>query len=101
NPANRHGCSVARISQAGKLGKHELVGLAMHPNCKITIDGKPASGFFMERLTSCRVLDKEGTDSDSISIDLNDDPIASIPRKGAIIRVWMGYVSPTYLGAFT
>lgn len=75
----------------------------MHPQCRITIDGKQVSGVFMERLSSCRVTDKEGAEADSVSIELNDDPPAAIPRKGAIIRVWMGYqeTGVSYMGAFT
>lgn len=75
----------------------------MNPQCKITIDGKLASGVFMERLTSCEVTDKDGFTSDSVSIELNDYPPAAIPRKGAIIRVWMGYSagSMAFMGAFT
>lgn len=75
----------------------------MHPQCKITVDGTLVSGTFMERLTSCRVTDKEGAESDSVSIELNDSPPAAIPRKGAIIRVWMGYreTGVSFLGAFT
>lgn len=75
----------------------------MRPQCKITIDGKLASGVFMERLVSCEVTDKDGATSDSVSIELNDFPPAAIPRKGAIIRVWMGYSASTlvFLGAFT
>jgi hypothetical protein len=75
----------------------------MRPQCKITIDGKLASGVFMERLISCEVTDKDGFTSDSVSIELNDFPPAAIPRKGAKIRVWMGYTagSLSFMGAFT
>lgn len=75
----------------------------MQPQCKITIDGKLASGVFMDRLTSCEVSDQEGAASDTVSIELNDHPPAAIPRKGAIIRVWMGYSAGTltFMGAFT
>lgn len=75
----------------------------MHPQCRITIDGALASGVFMERLISCEVTDKEGVSSDTVSIDLADWPPAAIPRKGAIIRVWMGYgiAGMVYRGAYT
>lgn len=75
----------------------------MKPQCKITVDGKLVSGVFMERLQSCRITDAEGVASDSVSIELNDFPPASIPRKGAIIRVWMGYSanSLAFMGSYT
>lgn len=75
----------------------------MRPQCKITVDGKLVSGAFMERLKSCRVSDAEGVASDTVSIELNDYPPAEIPRKGAVIRVWMGYgaAALAFMGAFT
>lgn len=77
----------------------------MRPQCKITVDGKLVSGVFMDRLMSCDVTDKEGATSDTVSIELNNHPPAQIPRKGAIIRVWMGYGDGhgqmQFLGSFT
>lgn len=75
----------------------------MKPQCKITVDGKLVSGVFMDRLKSCRISDAEGIASDTVSIELNDHPPAEIPRKGAIIRVWMGYSTTAlaFMGAFT
>lgn len=73
----------------------------MTPQCRITIDGRLASGVFSSRVISCEVTDKEGVSSDTVSIELNDDPPAAIPRKGAIIRVWMGYLGATvFMGSF-
>ncbi|SMC43318.1 hypothetical protein SAMN06297251_102154 [Fulvimarina manganoxydans] len=75
----------------------------MTPSCKITIDGQLVSGVFASRIISCKVTDKEGVSSDTCSIQLNDFPVAAIPRKGAIIRIWMGYgvAGMAYMGAFT
>ena len=75
----------------------------MKPITRITIDGRPATGLFMSRLISCEVTDREGTKSDTVQIELEDSPPAAIPRKGAIIKVWMGYLRGgiAYMGAFT
>lgn len=74
----------------------------MHPRCRITIDGVPVSGLFVSRIVSCEVTDREGVSSDTVRIVLNDDPPAGIPRKGALIRVWLGYglFGLAYMGAF-
>lgn len=63
-----------------------------HPVCIITIDGRPASNLFWERLISVTVTDKEGTSSDTIDIALNagNPPDLALPRKGAIITCQMG-----------
>lgn len=75
----------------------------MTPSCRITVDGQLVSGVFMSRILSCEVTDKEGVGSDTVSISLNDWPVAAIPRKGALIKVWMGYAvsGMAYMGAFT
>ena len=74
----------------------------MHPTCRITVDGKLVSGVFMSRLISAEVTDREGIASDSVRVDLNDDPPAAIPRTGAIMRIWMGYgvSGMAYMGAY-
>lgn len=73
----------------------------MKPQARITVDGQPVAGFFMDRLISCQVTDKEGASSDTVAIVLNDWPNAAIPRRGAIIRVWMGYSGAlSFMGAF-
>mgnify|MGYP003112388191 CR=1 FL=1 len=74
----------------------------MKPSCRITVDGKLVSGIFQSRIISCEVTDKEGVSSDTVRIQLNDFPPAAIPRKGALIKVWMGYgiVGMAYMGAF-
>lgn len=73
----------------------------MRPQCKITVDGKLVSGTFTSRLVSCEVTDAEGVSADTVSITLNDDPPAALPRRGATIRVWMGYAGRlVFMGAF-
>lgn len=75
----------------------------MYPSCRITIDGKLVSGVFMQRVISCSVTDKEGVSSDTCNIVLNSGPNVSRPRKGALIRIWMGYgVSGlAFMGSFS
>lgn len=74
----------------------------MKPKCKITIDGAGASGELVSRLISCDVTDKEGISSDSVSLQLKNSPPAEIPRRGAKIRVWLGYegVDLSFMGTF-
>ena len=75
----------------------------MHPRIEVTIDGKAVAGAFYERLVSITVTDKEGITSDTVDIELNDGPpsFLSIPRKGAIIDVKLGYGALRSLGQFT
>jgi len=73
----------------------------MRPNCKITIDGILASDFMMSRVISCEVMDKEGVSSDTCRIEMNNSPAVKIPRRGAKIRIWMGYGSDVvFMGTF-
>ncbi|KQZ54629.1 late control protein D [Rhizobium sp. Root149] len=77
----------------------------MKPICIVTIDGQPVAGAFYERLISISVTDKDGEGADTVDIELNDGPplFLSIPRKGAIIDVQLGYESGGLrsLGQFT
>lgn len=74
--------------------------MSLHPWLVITIDGKPVSGMFTERLISVTISDKEGTLSDTIDLELEagGPPFLSIPRKKAIIRAW---IDGSYFGAYT
>jgi phage protein D len=64
----------------------------VNPVCIITIDGRPASNLFWQRLISVTVTDKEGSSSDTIDLSLNAGmpPDLAIPRRGAIITCQMG-----------
>lgn len=73
----------------------------MQPACEITIDGRPASSTLSSRVMSCEVTDKEGVASDTVAIELVDSPPATIPRRGAIIGVRLGYVGRmAFMGEF-
>lgn len=72
---------------------------AEHPSIIITVDGKPVSGVFLDRLISVTITDKEGTTSDTIDLSLNaGPPFLAVPRKKAIIAAW---IEGEYFGAFT
>ncbi|PZP65761.1 MAG: late control protein D [Delftia acidovorans] len=73
----------------------------MFPRIEVTVDGKPIAGDFYNRLLSISVTDKEGFKSDTVDIELNDDPPMAIPRKGAIIDVRLGYGELRSMGQFT
>ena len=73
----------------------------MFPKIEVTVDGQPIAGGFYERLISLTVTDKEGFKSDTVDMEINDDPQVAIPRKGAIIDVRLGYGTLRSLGQFT
>lgn len=71
----------------------------LHPSIVITVDGKPVSGLFLERLISVTITDKEGTQSDTIDLELDaGPPYFAIPREKAIIKAW---IEGQYFGAYT
>lgn len=73
--------------------------MSLHPSLIITIDGKPVSGLFLERLVSVTITDKEGTRSDTIDLELEAGlPFLAVPREKAIIRAW---IDGQYFGAYT
>lgn len=59
-----------------------------HPKFIITVDGMPVSGLFFERLVSLTIIDREGIQSDTISLTFSDaPPHFQSPRRGAIVAV--------------
>lgn len=74
----------------------------MYPVVQITVDGQPVAGAFYERLISVSVTDKEGLESDTFDMELNDGPpsFLAIPRTGAIVDIAIGYGSPASLGTY-
>ncbi|SHE79641.1 hypothetical protein SAMN05444339_10288 [Loktanella atrilutea] len=72
------------------------------PQIIITVDGKPVSGVFTERLMSVTVMDEEGLSADRVELELADDPPAELPKPGAIISVQMGYAGSgaAFMGEF-
>ena len=74
----------------------------MRPIVEITIDGQPVAGAFYERLVSLTVTDKEGVQSDTFDMELNDGPpqFLAIPRTGAIVDIRLGYGAAQSLGRY-
>ncbi len=74
----------------------------MKPQARLTIDGLAAGGDLMDRVLSINVTDKEGAGADTCKISLNNWPPASVPRKGAKIRIWLGYAGHqlAFMGTF-
>lgn len=74
----------------------------MKPAARLTIDGVDASGDLVGRVISIAVTDKEGVTSDTCQIVLNNKPFAAVPRKGAKIRIWLGYadIGLSFMGTF-
>lgn len=75
----------------------------MHPKVEITIDGQAVAGAFYERLISVSVTDKEGIESDTFDMELNDGPevgFLALPRTGAKVDIRIGYGSAQSLGQF-
>ena len=72
----------------------------MRPICKLMINGKPAGGFASSRIISVEVDDKEGVSSDLLTVVLHNSPAARIPKKNSIVKVWLGYGVPRYMGAY-
>lgn len=72
------------------------------PIVEITVDGKAVAGTFYERLISFSVSDKEGIESDTFDMELNDGPpsFLGIPRTGAIVDIRIGYGTASSLGTY-
>lgn len=76
----------------------------MRPKCVVTVNGLPVAGLFWEKLVRITVTDNEGGKADTVDLQLEDGPpFLSIPRKGDIIAVWLGYEDGPfdYMGRFT
>ena len=77
----------------------------MQPRAIVTVDGQPVAGAFYERLISLAVADRDGARADTVSMELADGPPAflALPRRGALVRVQLGYVGADFrdMGGFT
>lgn len=74
------------------------------PAYRITVDGKNIAQLISPRLMNLDLTDNRGIEADQLSITLSDhDGLLTIPPKGAVIRLWLGW-SDTGLvdkGSFT
>lgn len=70
----------------------------------VLAEGVDITATIVARLISLTVTDQAGVESDSFDLLLDDsDDLIEPPRKGAKIRIFMGYVETglTYMGEFT
>ncbi|WGO91847.1 phage late control D family protein [Pseudomonas viciae] len=62
------------------------------PAYRITVDGKDIAQLISPRLMNLELTDNRGIEADQLSITLSDhDGLLTIPPKGAVIRLWLGW----------
>lgn len=62
------------------------------PAFRLTVDGLDIAQLISPRLMSLELTDKRGVEADQLSITLSDhDGLLSIPPKGAVLRLWLGW----------
>jgi len=67
---------------------------------KVTLDGRDLTETLAPRLLSLSIAEKRGDEADQLDITLNDaDGLLEIPKKGAVLKVEMGWHQGTGLPA--
>ena len=62
------------------------------PAFRLTVDGNDIAQLISPRLMSLELTDNRGIEADQLSITLSDhDGLLSIPPKGAVLRLWLGW----------
>ncbi|WP_409302201.1 phage late control D family protein [Pseudomonas sp. KCJK8993] len=62
------------------------------PAFRITVDGNDIAQLISPRLISLQLTDNRGIEADQLSITLSDhDGLLTIPPKGAVLRLWLGW----------
>jgi phage protein D len=62
------------------------------PAFRLTVDGLDIAQLISPRLMSMELTDNRGVEADQLSITLSDhDGLLSIPPKGAVLRLWLGW----------
>lgn len=62
------------------------------PAFRVTVDGNDIAQLISPRLMSLELSDNRGIEADQLSITLSDhDGLLSIPPKGAVVRLWLGW----------
>ena len=62
------------------------------PLFRLTVDGHDIAQLISPRLMSLELTDNRGVEADQLSITLSDhDGLLSIPPKGAVLRLWLGW----------
>ncbi|WP_455911402.1 phage late control D family protein [Pseudomonas putida] len=62
------------------------------PAFRLTVDGNDIAQIISPRLMSLELTDNRGIEADQLSMTLSDhDGLLSIPPKGAVVRLWLGW----------
>lgn len=62
------------------------------PAFRLTVDGIDIARLISPRLMNLELTDNRGLEADQLSITLSDhDGLLSIPPKGAVLRLWLGW----------
>ncbi|AWY43734.1 phage late control D family protein [Pseudomonas putida] len=62
------------------------------PAFRLTVDGNDIAQLISPRLMSLELTDNRGIEADQLSITLSDhDGLLTIPPKGAVLRLWLGW----------
>jgi len=62
------------------------------PAFRLTVDGLDIAQLISPRLMSLELTDNRGVEADQLSIALSDhDGLLTIPPKGALLRLWLGW----------
>lgn len=62
------------------------------PAFRVTVDGNDIAQLISPRLMNLELTDNRGIEADQLSITLSDhDGLLSIPPKGAVVRLWLGW----------
>ncbi|MGH8395605.1 MAG: phage late control D family protein, partial [Pseudomonas sp.] len=62
------------------------------PAFRVNVDGNDIAQLISPRLMSLELTDNRGIEADQLSITLSDhDGLLSIPPKGAVVRLWLGW----------
>ena len=62
------------------------------PAFRLTVDGLDIAQLISPRLMNLELTDNRGVEADQLSITLSDhDGLLTIPPKGAVLRLWLGW----------
>ena len=69
------------------------------PAFRLTVDGIDIARLISPRLMGMELTDNRGVEADQLSISLSDhDGLLSIPPKGAVLRLWLGWSDTGLVG---
>ena len=81
-----------------------LKGEVPSPQYKVVIDGTDITNKIKPRLMNLTLTDNRGFDADQVELQLDDsDGLLTMPRRGATMRVWLGWQGSPLIdkGSFT